>query len=206
MHCAVNNVQVLLADDNVLVNHCLLHSSHIVVIHLTTYNLYEVPVGFELHIINLYLVNLVDNTLVVWSKYLCTVCPVSLVAVVLLGVVRSGNVNTGNCTQLTNGKTYLWGGAEALEQVSLDAVGAEDGCNALGKHATVVAAIVTNNNTLSTFWESLVYVVGKALCGHTYNILVHAVGAYSHDTAQTTGTELQALVEGINQWSLVLIV
>ena len=206
MHCAVHDVQILLAQDNVLVNHCLLHGGHVVIIHLTADNLDEIPVGFKLHIVYLYLVHLIDDALVVGSQYLSTVCPVSLVTVVLLGVVRSGYVNTGNSTQLTDGKTDLWGRTEALKQICLDTVGAEDSSNALGKHTAVVAAVVTDNNALTTFGESLVYVVGKALCGHAHDVLVHAVGAHTHDTAQTPGTEFQTLIEGINQRSLVLVV
>ena len=65
---------------------------------------------------------------------------------------------------------------------------------------------MTYNHTLSTLGKSLIDVIGKTLSGHTYNVLVHAVGTYAHNTAQTTGTELQTLIEGVNKGSLVLIV
>ena len=206
MHGAVNDVQVLLAQDDILIYHGLLHGGHVVIVHFAADNLDEIPVGFKLDVFNLHLVHLVDDTLVVWSQYLCTVCPVGLVSVVLLGVVRSGYVYTGNGTQLTDGKTDFGCGTEAFKQVCLDAVGTEDGGNALGKHASVVAAVMTNNHALSSLGESLVDVVGKALCGHAHDVLVHAVGAHAHDTAQTTCTEFQTLIEGVNQRSLVLIV
>ena len=47
--------------------------------------------------------------------------------------------------------------------------------------------------------EGLEDVVGEALSSHTNDILVHAVGTCAHDTAQTTSTELQVLIECINE-------
>ena len=54
--------------------------------------------------------------------------------------------------------------------------------------------------------ECLVDIVGKALSGHTYNILVHAVGARTHDTAQTASTKLQILIKCVDEGSLVLCI
>ena len=53
--------------------------------------------------------------------------------------------------------------------------------------------------------KSLVDIVGKALSGHTHDILVHAVRARTHDTAETAGTKLQILIKCIDEGCLVLI-
>ena len=53
--------------------------------------------------------------------------------------------------------------------------------------------------------ESLKEIVGKALCSHTNYILVHTVSSYTHNSAQTTSTEFQVLIESIDKVSLVFI-
>ena len=49
-------------------------------------------------------------------------------------------------------------------------------------------------------------IVGKALSGHAHDILVHAVGACTHDAAQSAGTKLQVLIECVDEGGLVLCV
>ena len=80
------------------------------------------------------------------SNHLGTVIPVGLVAVVNLGIVRGRDVHTALATQATDGIAHLGGGAGTLKQIHLDAVGAEDVGNGLGKQATVVAHVMTHNH------------------------------------------------------------
>ena len=54
--------------------------------------------------------------------------------------------------------------------------------------------------------ESFQNVVGKALCSHTDNILVHAVCTSTHDATQATCTKLQILIECVDERCLVRIV
>ena len=97
-------------------------------------------------------------------------------------------------------KGFLWCRTEALEEISLDAIGREDGSYGLSEETGVVTAVVTYHyRKVLLTWESLEDVVSKALCSHTNDILVHAVGTCAHDTAQTTSTELQVLIECINE-------
>ena len=141
------------------------------------------------------------------SKHLSTVIPVSLVAIVLTRVVRGGDVHTCLCTQLTDSEGDLRRGTEALEEISLDAVGGEDGCHGLCEHTSVVAAVVTyDDSEILTAWEGLEDVVGEALCGHAYDVLVHTVGTGSHDTTESTCTKLEVLIEGVDESGLVLCV
>ena len=87
MHGTINDVEVLLAKDNVLVYHSFLNCHHVVVVHFATDNLNQVGIGFELYVFELHLVHLVNDTLVVWCQHLSAIAPVCLVAIVFLGVV-----------------------------------------------------------------------------------------------------------------------
>ena len=206
VHGAVDNVEVFLAHDNFLVNHGFLNGSHIVVIHFSADDFNQFVVGLELYVLNLNLVHLVNDTLVMGSQYLCTVCPVSLVTVVFLGVVACCYVHTGNGTELADGKADFGSGAKAFKEIYLDAVGAENGRYGFCKEAAVVAAVVTHNHTALLSGESLQNVVGEALCGHAHNVFVHSVGSSTHNAAKTAGSELKVLIERVNQIRLVLLV
>ena len=183
-----------------------MHGLHVVVIHFTAYDLYQLRHCLQLYILHLYLVHLVDDALVVWCQHLCAVFPIGLVAVVLLGIVAGGNVYAGLCMQVTDGEGHFGSGSEALKEIHLDAVGAEDGSHCLGKETAVVAAVMAYHYAqLLAFGEGFEQVVGKSLCGHTHDVFVHAVGASAHDATQSASTELQVLVESVYQSGLVLI-
>ena len=104
VHRRVNDVEVFLAQDHILIYHRLLHCLQVIPVHLTTDDVDEFLVTLKLHVLDLHLVHLVDDTLVVRSQHLCTIVPVGLVAVVLTRVVRSGNVDTCLCAKLTDGE------------------------------------------------------------------------------------------------------
>ena len=175
-----------------------MNGCHVVVIHLTTDDLNLIPVSLELHLVDSNLVHLLDDTGIVWSQNLSTITPVSLVTVVLLRVVRSSNVDTSLGTELADSEGNLWCWAEALEEISLDTISREDGSNSLSEETRVVTAVMAyNNRKVLLTWESLENVVSKALCSHTNDIFVHSVGTCAHNTAQTTSTELQVLIESI---------
>ena len=182
-----------------------MNCSHIVVIHLTTDDLNLIPVSLKLHLVDSNLVHLLDDTGIVWSQHLSAIAPVSLVAIVLLRVVRSSNVDTSLGTELADSEGNLWCWAEALEEISLDTISREDGSNSLCEETRVVTAVMTyNNRKVLLTWESLEDVVSKALCSHTNDIFVHSVGTCAHNTAQTTSTELQVLIESIYECRLIL--
>ena len=123
VHRRINDVQVFVAQDDILVYHSFLDGLQVVPVHLTANNIDEFLVAIELHVLYLYLVYLVDNTLVVRSKHLCTVVPISLVAIILAGIMRSSHIDTSLTTQLTDGERNLRSRTQALKQVNLDAIG-----------------------------------------------------------------------------------
>ena len=133
MHSRVNDVKILLTVDNVLVNHSRVNSCHIVVVHFATDNLNLIPVGLKLNLVYSNLIHLLDDTSIVRSKNLCAIAPLSLVTVILLRVVRSGNVYTSLCAKLTDSKRNFWCRTQALEEISLDAISREDSSYSLSK-------------------------------------------------------------------------
>ena len=203
----IDDVQVLLAQDDVLVHHGLLDGRQVVIVHLAADDLDEVLVGHELHVLDLHLVHLVDDARVVRGQHLGAVVPVGLVSVVLLRVVRGRDVHAGLGAELADGKRDLGRGAQRLEEVGLDAVGREDVGHRLGEGARVVAAVVAHHDAqVLAAGEGLEDVVGEALRGHADDVLVHAVRARAHDAAQAARAELEVLVEGLDQVGLVRVV
>ena len=83
MQRCIDDFQIVLVLDDLRVDTDGLHLVKIRLIYILTDNLYQLLVPLELYIFNLYLSHLVDDALVVWSKHLRTVFPVSLVSVVL---------------------------------------------------------------------------------------------------------------------------
>ena len=179
-------------------------SLQIVDVHLAADNLDELLAGSKLHLVDSHLVDLVDDASVVGRKNLGAVVPVGLVAVVLAGIMAGGDVHTGLGAELTDGEGYLRRGAQTLKEIDLDTVGREDVGTSLGKEARVVAAVMAHNHgEVAAAGECLKDIVGKTLGGHAHNVAVHAVGAGSHDAAQSTGAELKVLVEGVDEGGLV---
>ena len=197
-----------------MVDHDFLHRHHVIVIHLTTDDLDEVLVSLPLHILHAHFVHLVDDTLIVRLEHLRAILPVSLVSVVLFRVVRSGDVHTTLTFEVTDSETNLRSRTERLEQVHLDTVSREDVGYGLCEETTVVTAIVTYHNShlavlyvlKTTFTLHLEQVVRITLGSLCHNVFVHSVGTYSHDTAQTAGTEFEGTIECVNEFGLVLCV
>ena len=112
----------------------------------------------------------------------------------------SRHVNAALCAELTDGERDFRCWTQALKEICLDAVGGEDSSYGLSIHASVVATVVTDDGgKVLAAWEGLEHVVGKALCCHTYDILVHAVGSRTHDAAQSASTEFQYLIECVDE-------
>ena len=107
---------------------------------------------------------------------------------------------------MTDGERDFWRRTQTLEEIHLNTIGREDVGYCLGKHPTVVTAVVSYHHCALLTREGFVDIVGETLCGHAYDILVHTVRTGTHDTAQTACAELEVLVERINEIGLVLIV
>ena len=151
-------------------------------------------------------VDVLDDVHIVGRDNLCAVVPVGLVAVIFLGIVRSGDIHTTLATQQADGVGHLGGRTGAFEKVDLDAVCREDIGNRLGKQAAVVSHIVPHDNLdLLQMGESLLHIIGQTLGGRTHGVDVHAIAAGTHDATQAAGAKLQVFVERLDEVGLVVV-
>ena len=159
----------------------------------------ELGACLEADILDLgHLVHLDDRIAVVRGDHLGTIAPVSLIAVVLLGVVRGGDHHPTLAAQLADSEGDLWRRTEALEEIDLDAIGGEDLCRDAGEDIAIVAAVMADSyGDLRERGEFALEVVGQPLRRSPYRVAVHAIRAYAHNPTQPTGAELEVLVEGL---------
>ena len=128
--------------------------------------------------------------------------------------MAGGYVHTALAFEMTDSERYLRCRTQALKQIYLDTVGGEDVGYGLGKEASVVATVMSYHDSHLTVLHVLkavlflyfVQIVGIALRSLCHDVLVHSVGTYAHDTAQTAGTEFEGTIESIDQFGLVLSV
>ena len=126
--------------------------------------------------------------------------------------MRGSYVHAALAFEMTDGEAYLGCWAQALKQIHLDAVGGEDVSHRFGKHAAVVAAVMTNhygnpavlNMVKAILALHLEQIVGIALCGARYYVFVHAVSARAHNAAQTASAEFQSAVESVDELRLII--
>ena len=134
----------------------------------------------------------------VLGRQLCAVRPVYLVAVVLLGVVRGGDVDARGAAIFAHGKRKLGRGAQRLKEPDGDAVARHDaGCLAR-KFRRVVAAVHADGDALLHGGLALCPDhVGKALRRPADHVAVHVVKPHIHRAAQTRGAEFERAVKTV---------
>ncbi len=183
----VDDFEVVMALDDFRVQREALDGGQEGFIDVSSDVLYQFGIAFELDVAYIGdFVDVVDDVDIMWGKYLCTIGPVSLVSVVFFGIMRCGNVDAALASEMKYGEGQLGGWLDGLERISLDAEGREDVAAGLGKVFGVVTHIVAyDNRNLRQVGKSLFEVVGQTLCGSSYGIDVHAIGARAHDAAQT---------------------
>ena len=122
--------------------------------------------------------------------------PVDLVAVVLLGVVAGGDVDAGLAAVVADGEAQLRGGAQALKEAHVDAVGGADLGGGPGEVHGVVAAVHADGHAAAFGLLALgADHLGEALGGPADDVHVHLVQAHLHGAPQSGGAELQRPVE-----------
>ena len=191
MQRSIDNLKIMLILDYLWVNADSLYLLQINLINILADNLNQRLIAFELNILNLNLVYFVDNTLVMWRKYLCTIIPISLITIVLTWVMTCSNIHTCLCLQMTNSKRTLWSRTKIVEKINLYAISREDISNGLSKETRIVTAVVANNYTnLLLILEVNLQIISKALSCHTDGIDIHTIRACAHNTTKSTCTEL----------------
>ena len=127
---------------------------------------------------------------------LCAILPVDLIAVVLLGVMAGGDVDTGDAAILTDGEGHHGGGTHGGKQTHGDTVGSENAGGLAGKELGIIAAVVAHGHaTLHSLLALLQDHLGEGLSSVTDYMDVHAVQAHAHNAPQTCRTEGQLIEE-----------
>ena len=136
------------------------------------------------------LLHLPGHLVGVLGGQLGTVLPVDLVAVVLLGVVTGGDVDTGDAAVLPHREGQLRGGTQGLEQAHGDAVARHDTGGLPGKDVGVVAAVEADGHPPGGGLGPLLQDdLGKGLGGVADDMDIHPVQPHPHGAPQACGAE-----------------
>ena len=128
-----------------------------------------------------------------------TVLPVDLVAVVLLGVVTGGDVDTGDAAVLPHREGQLRGGTQGLEQAHGDAVARHDTGGLPGKDVGVVAAVEADGHPPGGGLGPLLQDdLGKGLGGVADDMDIHPVQPHPHGAPQARGRGIRNVRTGMN--------
>ena len=204
MNWSIDDREVLLALNDFRVDRDTVNHIKINLIHFLTNNGNQLVVTLELDVLIVHLVDFVDDALIVWSKHLCTIIPISLVAIVLTRVVAGSDVHTTLATEVTNSEAHFWRWTKVVEKININAVSRENLSTSLSKKTRIVAAIVTYHHTnLIASCKVLVQIVGKSLSCSTYRVDIHAVCTSTHDATESTCTKLKCLIEAIDEARLI---
>ena len=95
-------------------------------VHILADNLDKFLIAVEFDVGHLHLVHLIDNSGIVRSQHLCTVVPISLIAVILTWIVASRDIDTALATQMTNSEGYFRRRTQVVEQIDLNTVSREN--------------------------------------------------------------------------------
>ena len=197
----------MLTFNHFRINRYCAYHTEVRFVYIFAYNLYKLLVSFKFYIISSTLVYLFDNSLIVWSKYLCTIFPISFVAIVFARIMACCNVNTSLRLQIANSKRTFRSWTKFVKNINLNAISRKYISYTLCKKTTVVATVVTNNyRNLLFILKILLQIVGEALCCHTYCIDIHTVTACAHDTSQTTCTKFQLFIKAFYKISFIGII
>jgi hypothetical protein len=136
------------------------------------------------------LFNLRDNIFVMRRDELAAIVPIGLVAVVFLGVVRSGTDDTALAAEVADREAQLGGRAERLEEKYFYSIGGEYVSGSFCEEAAVIAAVVGDGNADLDARKGSFEVVGEALGRRADGVFIYPVGTHSHDAAKTAGAKL----------------
>ena len=126
------------------------------------------------------------------GRKLCTVLPVSFIAVIFLGIVACCDVDARNTAEVAQGKGKLGRRAQIVEKINLDAVCGKNRCGTLRIETGVFSAVVGDGNAAFTGIFFLDQFAEPLCCLHD-RINIHSGKSGCHDAAKTCGTETQPL-------------
>ena len=198
MQRSKHDIQIFLTENSLLINHHSLDCLHIIIIQLATDNLNKFFIAGHLHISHRHLIHLIDNALIMWLKYLTSILPICLIAIILFRVMTCGHIHTTLSGQMTNSKTNLWSRTQALKQIHLDSVRSKHFGYSLSIQTAVIAAVMTYYHThyialqslKTTFFLNLQEIVCITLRRLSNHILIHTIRAWTHCSTQTACSKL----------------
>ena len=132
---------------------------------------------------------------------LAAVVAVDLVAVVLRGVVRGRDADTGGAAQVARSEGERGNRLDTRVHKRLDAIGREHASSRLHEVLALVARVARDGNGGAVVVG--VEVGGEALRGLGHRVDVHAVGTNAEGAAQAGRAEGEATVKGIREPLLV---
>ena len=136
---------------------------------------------------------------------LAAVLPVDLVAVVILGIMGSGDVDAGNGAQAPDQVGQLGGRPQIREDIGFDPVGRQNARGQLAESLGEMPAVMGDDDALcGRFGALLQDIIRQSLGGSADHVGIHAVGAGLELSPQTGGAEGQLLVKAF--FDLVLVV
>ena len=119
---------------------------------------------------------MLDDAYIVRRDNLGAVAPVSLVAVIFLGIMRGRDVHAALASEFTDCEREFGSRTETVEEVYMDIVGREYIGNNFGKFAGVVTHVMADCNAyLRQVFETFMQIICKALSGCGNCIDIHAV-------------------------------
>ena len=147
MNWSVDNLEVLVAFDNIRTERKGLDSVEINLIHFGTDDFDKVLIAFEFHFFHTAnLVDVVDSVLIVRRCHLSTVVPISFVSVIFLRIVRCGDDYTTLATKFADSKRHFRSWSAVIEEIYLNAISREDVCYDFSKQTAVVSHVVSYNH------------------------------------------------------------
>ena len=145
-----------------------------------------------------------DDLLILGGGHLRAVLPVYLIAVVLRRIVAGRHNDTGDAAQGTQREGKLRSGAKLVEHVCLNPVRRQAQRRLIREFRGHIAGIVGDGDAL-LFSALLDDIIGQSLGGLPHRVDVHPVGARADHAAQSSGSELQLLIEPVLDLLLIAL-
>ena len=158
----------------------------------------KVALGIEYTIEDIGLCYLCGYGIRLLRSELSAVRPVCLISVILLRIVRGGDIHTRCRAESAHRKGQLRGRLNRSEEIYLDPVVRHDRRSGAGETTRIVSAVAAYHNAaLYSVLSAGTDVRGKALCRLRNGIDIHIMHAHSHRTAKSRRTEAEQRAEAL---------
>ena len=126
MERRIDDAQILLTLDDFGVDRNGMYLLQVCFVHILADNLDKFLIAVEFDVGHLHLVHLIDNSGIVRSQHLCTVVPISFIAVIFTWIMASRDIDAALATQMTNSEGHFRRRTQIVEQIDLNTVSREN--------------------------------------------------------------------------------